>query len=129
MLGGGPAGCAAAALLAKRSHKVALVRPTVPPAAALVESIPPSARRILDELGFLGPVEQAGFQPNRGNSVWWAGEPVRREQFADGETGWHVDRAGLETVLAGCAADSGVQVFDGYAARSAIQSDGLWTIQ
>jgi len=129
VLGGGPAGCAAAALLAKRSHKVALVRPHAPPAAALVESIPPSAKRILDELGFLDPVEQAGFQPNRGNSVWWAGEPVRREQFGDGETGWHIDRAGLETVLAGCAAAAGVQVFDGYAARSAIQSDSLWTIQ
>jgi len=122
VLGGGPAGCAAATLLAKRSHRVALVRPTSPPAGALAESIPPSARRILDELGFLEGVEQAGFHANLGNSVWWAGEPLRRERFEDADVGFHVDRAGLEAVLTSGTEAAGVHVLFGFTARSAEQS-------
>ena len=61
VLGGGPAGTAAATLLAQRSHRVALVRPTNTPAGALAESIPPSARRLLSELGVLKATDAAGF--------------------------------------------------------------------
>ena len=72
VLGGGPAGTAAATLLARRSHEVALVRPASPPAAKLAQSIPPSARLLLSELGVLEAIEAAGFPPNTGNRVWWA---------------------------------------------------------
>jgi FAD-dependent halogenase len=122
VLGGGPAGSAAATLLARRGHRVALVRPTCPPAGAIAESVPPSARRILDELGFLGAVEAAGFHANRGNSVWWAGEAVRRERFEADEIGFHVDRSGLEAVLIAESIAAGVDVLDGYTARSASET-------
>ena len=86
VLGGGPAGTAAATLLAQRSHRVALVRPTNTPAGALAESIPPSARRLLSELGVLKATDAAGFFPNNGNSVWWAGNEKRSENFSgDGD--------------------------------------------
>ena len=129
VLGGGPAGCAAAALLARRSHRVALVAPSVPPAGALAESVPPSAHRILDELGFLDAVRQAGLHPNRGNTVWWAGSDARVEAFADDRIGVHTDRARLERTLTTAAESAGVHIFRGATARSADESEAGWTIR
>jgi 2-polyprenyl-6-methoxyphenol hydroxylase-like FAD-dependent oxidoreductase len=128
VLGGGPAGVAAAILLARRSHKVALVRPTNSPAGALAVSIPPSALRVLSELGVLEAVGRAGFHRNTGNTVWWGGQPVRRETFATGESGFHVDRESLERVLVGAAESIGVTVLLGTSARSAEQGPEGWTV-
>lgn len=127
VLGGGPAGCAAATLLARRGHTVTMVRSVAPPAGALAESIPPSARRVLEELGALDAVEAAGFQANRGNSVWWAGRELRREAFGAGVGGFHTDRASLETVLGGVAEAAGVRVHTGVTARGAEEGDG-WKV-
>jgi flavin-dependent dehydrogenase len=128
VLGGGPAGCAAATLLARRSHRVALVRPTDTPAGALAESIPPSARPLFSELGVLESVEAAGFFPNRGNTVWWAGRDERSEVFGADEAGFHVDRTGLERVLVAAADAIGVHVLLGMSARKAVETPDGWTV-
>lgn len=129
VLGAGPAGCAAAILLARRAHRVALVRPTTPPAPALAESIPPSARRVLDELGALAAVDAAVFHPNRGNLVHWAGSPPRREDFASEAEGFHTDRISLERVLVSVAEQAGVIVFRDTACRSGSREDaGAWSL-
>jgi 2-polyprenyl-6-methoxyphenol hydroxylase-like FAD-dependent oxidoreductase len=128
VLGGGPAGCAAATLLARRSHRVALVRPTDTPAGALAESIPPSARPLFSELGVLDSVEAAGFFPNRGNTVWWAGRDERSEVFGADEAGFHVDRTGLERVLVAAAEQIGVRVLLGMSARKAVETPDGWTV-
>lgn len=128
VLGGGPAGTAAATLLAQRSHRVALVRPTNTPAGALAESIPPSARRLLSELGVLNATDAAGFFPNNGNSVWWAGNEKRSENFSGDGDGYHVDRTGLERVLVSAAEAIGARVFIGMTARKAVESETCWKI-
>lgn len=128
VLGGGPAGCAAATLLARRAHRVALVRPFTPPGAGLAESIPPSARRVLEELGALEAVDDAGFHPNRGNAVWWAGGPLRREEFASDTEGFHTDRASLESVLVSVAEAAGVHVHHSTTARSAERNEDEWIV-
>ena len=128
VLGGGPAGCAAAILLARRAHTVALVRPDRPPASALAESIPPSARRVLEELGALEAVSRAGLHPNRGNTVWWAGGDARREDFPDGAEGFHTDRGSLEDVLVGVAEAAGVTVHHRVRARKARRHEGAWSV-
>lgn len=123
VLGGGPAGCAAATLLARRAHRVALVRPTSPPAPALAQSIPPSARRVLDEIGALSAVDTAGFHPNRGNVVQWAGGNPRREDFAPDAEGFHTDRVSLERILVSVAEQAGVRVFRDTVCRSGERAD------
>lgn len=128
VLGAGPAGCAAAILLARRAHRVSMVRPDPPPAGALAESIPPSARRVLDELGALEPLAGAGLHPNRGNTVWWARRPARQEDFSADAGGFHTDRASLEEVLAGVAERAGVTVHEGHTARHARRDEGRWTV-
>ncbi len=128
VLGGGPAGTAAATLLAQRSHRVALVRPTNTPTGALAESIPPSARRLLSELGVLKAIDAAGFFPNNGNSVWWANNERRSETFSGDENGYHVDRAGLERILVSAAETIGARVLIGMTARKAVESETCWNI-
>ncbi|HIF56627.1 MAG TPA: FAD-dependent oxidoreductase [Gemmatimonadetes bacterium] len=128
VLGGGPAGTAAATLLAQRSHRVALVRPTNTPTGALAESIPPSARLLLSELGVLKATDAAGFFPNNGNSVWWANNERRSENFSEDGNGYHVDRTGLERVLITATEAVGCKVLIGMSARKAIKSETGWKI-
>ncbi|MEX2048364.1 MAG: tryptophan 7-halogenase [Gemmatimonadota bacterium] len=127
VLGGGAAGCAAAMLLARRGHDVALVRPAVPQAGALAVSVPPSAKNVLLELGVLADLEAARFHRNSGNTVWWAGADARVEPFEEGRSGFHVDRAGLETVMGAAASKAGVCVYTG-TGRALPSGEGAWVV-
>jgi flavin-dependent dehydrogenase len=128
VLGGGPAGSAAALVLVAAGHRVTVVRPHTPPGASLAQSIPPSANALLHELGTLDAIESAGFVENRGNTVRWAGSPTRIERFPDGGHGFHVDRQSLEAVLDRVVRSSGATVIHGPSARSAHRKDGVWHV-
>lgn len=128
VLGGGPAGAAAAAVLADAGVAVTLLRPHAPPSGSLAQSIPPSARSLLDELGFLLDVERAGFVRNVGNVVAWAGLDVRTETFAEGEHGHHVDRTTLEVALDAALRGRRVHVLAGCSARSAARTGSRWRV-
>jgi len=56
VVGAGPAGAAAARLLASWGHSVAIVT-RAPTNRALAESLPPSCTRLLDRLGATGLVQ------------------------------------------------------------------------
>ena len=129
VLGGGPAGCAAATLLARHGHDVGLVRPATPPWPGLAESVPPSVLRVLAELGIEEVVEQARLHPNGGNIVWWAGAPAHVETFSEGRAGFHTDRAGLEKVLLAGARAAGAAVYDPASARDGEEHERYWRIR
>ena len=129
VLGAGPAGCAADILLARRSHRVMLVSPETPISGSLPVSIPPSARRVLEELGALDSVDAAGLYPNLGNSVIWADDPPRSEMFSNDSKGYHTDLATLEQILLEVAAQAGVIVHYGHSARSAEQTRTGWSVR
>lgn len=117
VLGGGPAGSAAAGLLAAWGLDVQLVeRPPSPGAAArsLAESLPPSARKVLAATGLLRVVEAEEFHPNRGNTALWLGE-ARSDDFGGQATGFHVLRSRLDAVLLRSAAGAGAAVVRGTA--------------
>jgi len=76
----------------------------------------------------LAAVEAAGFEPNLGNTAWWAGREKHRETFTAGEAGFHVDRAALERVLVAAAEAIGVNVLLGMSARSAQEGEDGWTV-
>ncbi len=113
VIGAGPAGCAAATVLAEAGHSVLLIDRPAGARHALAESIPPSARRLLTELGMDDAVDAAGFHPWLGNTVWWAGQPARVETFAADATGVQVERDRFDAVLRDLAVAAGAQLLTG----------------
>lgn len=109
VIGAGPAGCAAATVLAEAGHSVLLIDRPASARHALAESIPPSARRLLTELGMDHAVDAAGFQAWQGNTVWWAGQPARVETFGADAAGMQVERDRFDAVLRDVAIAAGAQ--------------------
>jgi len=127
-VGGGTAGCAAGASLARSGQDVALSTRPAPPAKWLAESIPGSARKLLERVGALDALDAAGLVPNEGNTVWWAGMPRREERFGASERGFHADRTALETAFHGVAREAGARlVTDGPVVQTAVEPDG-WRV-
>ena len=110
VIGGGPAGSAAARLLALWGHSVVLL--TRPPTGhpALAESVPPSARKLFTLLGIAQKLDDAGFFPARGNLVRWGDAPLRRADFAPGAAGHHVVRDAFDALLLDLAEEAGAEV-------------------
>jgi flavin-dependent dehydrogenase len=109
VVGSGPAGSAAATLLARWGHRVNLITKPAPNTVPLGESIPPSTGKLLDVLGIRGDVDAAGFVRATGNTVWWGRTTPRLEYFGAGERGWQVTTTALETVLRAVVAAAGVE--------------------
>ncbi len=107
VIGAGPAGSAAARLLAAWGHQVVLVDRPADQSSRLAVSIPPSAQKVLSAIGALPAVEDAGFIRWRGNTVWWAGERPRTETFAPGTAGYQVQHRVFDACLRRLAADAG----------------------
>ena len=107
MLGAGPAGAAAARLLALWGHRVTLVGKPHPPGLSLAESVPPSTRKLFDTLGVRGAIDRAEFVRSTGNTVWWGTGECRSEAFADGRLGWQITADRLESILRAAAVDGG----------------------
>ena len=100
-IGGGPAGSAAARVLADCGHRVLVLTRTSDPSRGLAESLPPSTRKVLAEIGVLDKVDGAGFLRTTGNTVWWGSRDGEAENFdAAGDVrGWQVFRPDLDRLL------------------------------
>src|SRR5687767_7744726 len=135
VIGAGPAGSAAAKMLASFGHRVLLVNRPSTGRHSLAESIPPSANRLLIELGMKNAVEAAGFHPWLGNTVWWGSDEARVELFASGDVGYQVERDRFDAVLRDAAAKAGAQIISGTARalenqralRTTIEAGGVTT--
>jgi flavin-dependent dehydrogenase len=121
VIGAGPAGCAAARLLASWGHEVLLIDRPGDDRRALAESIPPSTDRVLAALGMLTSVQDAGFFPWRGNLVWWGSEP-RVELFSGGATGYQVVRSAFDRRLRDLAVESGARLRVGRVCDATVDS-------
>jgi flavin-dependent dehydrogenase len=114
IIGAGPAGCAAGRLLAAWGHRVLIVDRSPGDRRALAESIPPSADKVLAALGMLAAVQDAGFHPWRGNTVWWGTSKPRVEAFPAGVAGYQVDRERFDGLLRDLARASGAEMRTGF---------------
>jgi flavin-dependent dehydrogenase len=113
VIGGGPAGSTAAALLASWGRSVVLVhRETAQP--SLAESLPWSTRKLLRHVGLLHAIDLAQFHPNHGNTSLWAGH--RTIAATDG-AGFHVSRREFDRVLREQARLNGASIVDGTVSR------------
>jgi flavin-dependent dehydrogenase len=112
ILGGGPAGSAVGRLLSRWGHSVLLLDKPGPVSRSLAESLPPSTRKLLAQIGVLEAVEREGFVRATGNTVWWASGDHRVEPFGPAREamGYQVQRSSFDRVLRDCARAAGVDV-------------------
>ena len=71
VIGGGPAGSTAAAMLARQGVEVTLLERERFPRDHVGESLLPASMPVLEELGVLGVVQDAGFVPKFGATMSW----------------------------------------------------------
>lgn len=136
VIGGGPGGSTAAALLAREGIDVVLMERQRFPRYHIGESLLPSSLRVLDELGLREKVESYGFQRKAGALFDWSNE-VWDFDFGnkrDPLYAFQVIRSEFDQMLLDNAAAMGVDVrqeadvteieFDGERPRSATFVDG-----
>src|SRR5262252_10074691 len=118
IIGGGPAGATAAALLAEWGRSAVVVHHDAGH-PSLAESLPWSIRKLLRHLGQIDAVDAAGFHPNSGNISRWAGREARA--VTDGR-GYHVSRRHFDRVLRDHARAKGASIVEGSVNRVDLSS-------
>ena len=110
VIGGGPAGAAAAQLLASWGRSAILVHRAGAARRSLAESLPSSTRKLLRLLGQLDRVDAAHLYPNDGNVAHWAGASRTTTSQVSGV---HVSRTEFDALLREGAAAAGARLLDG----------------
>ncbi len=119
VVGGGPAGAAAATMLARKGWRVRLYERDRFPREHVGESLLPASMPILAELGVLPAIEAAGFLPKYGATMVWGRDPdpwswYFRESSPRYPHAFQVVRAQFDAILLRNAADHGVDVREGH---------------
>ncbi|QGZ65693.1 NAD(P)-binding protein [Paraburkholderia acidisoli] len=118
IIGAGPAGSVAAALLRQAGHSVLVLERQHFPRFSIGESLLPQSMAYLEEAGMLQAVVEAGFQYKNGAHFVWR-DQVSSFDFRDKHSpGWgttyQVERATFDALLIRCAADQGAEVRFGH---------------
>jgi flavin-dependent dehydrogenase len=131
VLGGGPAGCAAAIHCAQRGLKVALLEAKTFPRHRPGETLHPGVEPVLRQLGVLDSVLAARFPRHEGNWIEWGEQSRRFESFgrdADGPwCGFQAWRATFDALLLERAREAGVEIHQPCSAREVIREKGRVT--
>lgn len=100
VIGGGPAGAAAAIQLVRAGMDVVIVEAAVFPRRKIGESLPPSIIPILEVLGVRDEIESAGFpRPNEAIVRWRSAATTRPRFVQSTDAGFQADRAIFDTIL------------------------------
>ena len=118
IIGAGPSGSVAAALLNARGHRCLVLEREVFPRFSIGESLLPQCMAFIEQAGMLPAVEAAGFQFKNG-AVFSRGDALESFDFNDKTSaGWgttfQVQRAQFDQILAQQAADQGVEIRFGH---------------
>ena len=128
VIGGGPAGSCVSTLLARRGYPVTLLERERFPRDHVGESLLPASIPILEDLGVLERVQQAGFVLKRGATMIWG---VDRQPWswyfsetnASNPHSYQVWRPEFDAILLDNARRSGVHVREGCAATEVVLDD------
>jgi flavin-dependent dehydrogenase len=132
ILGGGPAGCAAALSLAGADPRprVLLVEATDYDSMRPGETLAPGGRALLEALGCWERFRRAGFLESHGTAARWGGTDVHENEFLLSARGnaWHLDRSRFDALLAARVAEAGADVRRGTAFVAATRENGTWSL-
>ena len=130
IIGGGPAGAAAARVLAKANVDVLLVDAEPAQAFRVGESLVPAARNILTELGVWERFQADGHLPCYGNMSAWGSPHLTDADFIRSPYGhgWHLDRQRFDTLLRQQAAEAGASVWTSSKLLMVEWKSGTWQL-
>lgn len=128
VIGGGPAGSTAGAMLARKGWRVLLLERERFPRQHVGESLLPASLPILDELGVLPAVQAAGFLPKWGATMVWGKESEPwswyfRETNPDHPHAFQVWRPEFDQLLLQNSRGSGVEVLEGHQVVEVLTND------
>ena len=114
IIGAGPSGAIAAALLKRKGHDVLIIERQRFPRFSIGESLLSHCLDFIEEAGMLEAVQAAGFQTKHGAAFGW-GERYTEFDFRDKFTAGHsstyqVQRADFDKLLADQAESQGVEI-------------------
>ena len=114
MVGGGPAGAAAALTLAKLGRLVLLVDANRGDDFRVGESAPAALRPLLRDLQVLDRILADHPLPCYGNvSVWGSAEPITTDSIRDPHGhGWHLDRVRFDATLREAAQETDIALVE-----------------
>ena len=115
VLGGGPAGAAAAITLARAGRLVAVLEKSQYDQPRIGETLSPAARSPLARLGVWDQFLNAGHAASPSILSVWGGDTVVENHFIFNPygNGWHLDRTAFDAMLAAAARRAGAQLFCG----------------
>ncbi len=129
VIGGGPAGSAAATMLARKGWQVTVLERERFPRDHVGESLLPASIPVLEELGALPAVENAGFLPKYGATmVWGSGDSPWSWYFKETSQryphSYQVWRPQFDQILLDNAKTQGVTALEGHQVTGIIFDDG-----
>jgi flavin-dependent dehydrogenase len=129
VIGGGPGGSTAATMLARKGHQVVLMERARFPRDHIGESLLPSSMPVLEELGVLPALQQAGFLLKWGATMVWGRETTPwswyfRETNRKYPHTYQVWRPHFDQLLLDNSRAHGVEVREGHTVREVVFEDG-----
>jgi len=132
IVGGGPGGSATAISLLAHAPalSVTLIEATQYEASRVGESLPPLARSLLETLDVWGAFSALGARESFGtSSVWGQATPIDNEFiFMPSYTGWQLDRASFDSMLANEAKKRGAVLMLDTSLRGAQKAGDVWRL-
>lgn len=130
IIGGGAAGSAAATMLARAGHSIAIIERSAYDDMRIGETLPPRARILLEKLGVYAsfertePVESPGIV-----TAWGSKRPYANDFIVNPYgSGWHVDRAQFDRMLATHARKNGATVYENARVVACERQSDTWHI-
>jgi flavin-dependent dehydrogenase len=130
VVGGGPAGAAAAVSLARAGHSTLILERTSGDRWRVGETLPPMAADALRALGVWKHFLADGHRPSRRTAVAWGGGNLRLDHhvFNPHGSGWHIDRARFDRMLIAAAVDAGARCRRGARVTAVERRDDRWRV-